>query len=277
MKKTFAVIALVLLTACSAFALSDAEYLRMKRNSVAFSRADRKLSQVWGQLRKSLPKHVFYQLQEYQREWIASGRDIEAQGFIDEGYSRIEAYTMATNDRAEALPRLAEDLKKNDSPSRPRATTPPAERPSRPAARPSTRTPEPEPEPEPEPTPASRPSTRTPEPEPEPEPEPTATDEAVDPEGEYEGTNCFFTVKIVDRSSMEAEVVVSRWKDEVNWKASGWIDDNVLELSDANYSMCQATIVFSANGARISLTDSGDWAKATADDFEMAGTYRKKQ
>ena len=147
-----------------------------------------------------------------------------------------------------------------------------------------TRAETPKPKPKPKPTPQRQPE---PEPEEEPEselkPEPAAKGEdeesesVADPSGEYESKNCFMTVKVIDRSSMELEVVISRWKDEVNWKASGWYDDGVLELSDANYSTCQATIVFSANGARVSITDSGDWAKATADDFEMAGSYTKKQ
>ena len=263
MKRLLAVAALVLLSAGAAFALSDAEYLRMRRNSVAFARADKKLSQVWGRLKKSLPKNVFTQLQEYQREWIASGRDVEAQGFMDEGYTRVEAYTMATNDRAEALPKLAEDLRRNTSTSRPRAAAPKTESPSRPTARPAPKrevVPEPEPEPEPDP---------------EPENDEPESQTSSDPAGEYKGDSCFMTGKVVDYGSMEVEVTFGRWKDEVSWKASGWIDDGVLELSDTNYSMCQATVVFSGNSARVSLTDTGDWAKATAEDFDMAGTYKK--
>ena len=85
------------------------------------------------------------------------------------------------------------------------------------------------------------------------------------------------TVKIADYSSMEAEVTIARWKDEVNWKATGWIDNGVLELSDSRYSTCQVTIVFTSGGAKVSVTDSEDWARATADDFVIAGVYRKKQ
>ena len=268
MKRLCAVIALVLLMAGTAFALSDAEYLRMRRNNRNFAQADKRLNQVWADLKKSLPKRVFAELEEYQHEWITSGRDIEAQEFIDDGYSKVEAYTMVTHDRADALPQLARDLQRKKTPSRTRAETPKPK--PKPAAKPAQKkAPEPEPEPE--------------EPEEEPYDEPAAKGEdeesesVSDPSGEYESKNCFMTVKVIDRSSMELEVVISRWKDEVNWKASGWYDDGVLELSDANYSTCQATIVFSANGARVSITDSGDWAKATADDFEMAGSYTKKQ
>lgn len=265
MKRIFAVISFVLITAGSAFALSDSEYLRMRRNNVAFARADKILSNVWTNLKRSLPKNVFAQLQKEQREWIASGRDEEAEEYIEQGYSRAEAYTMATKDRAELLPELAKSLSgKKPAPSRPR----------------------PEPEKKPEIKPEKQPVKRQPKipdpvPEPEPEPEPVPEDDdsesqaVTDPEGEYESTECFMTVKIIDRSSMEAEVSIARWKDEVNWKASGWIDDDVLVLSDSQYSTCQATITFKGKSAKVSVTDSGDWAKITAEDFVIAGTYKK--
>ena len=253
MKRIIAVFALVLLTVGSAFALSDAEYLRMRKNSVAFARADKTLSNVWTNLKKSLPKNLFAELQKNQREWIASGRDDAASNYMEQGYSRVEAYTMATNDRAEILPELAGTLSersgKKSAPSQPKVMPKPKQ----------AKIPDP-----------------VPEPEPVPENNVTDSQEAINPEGEYESTKCFMTVKIIDYSSMEAEVTIARWKDEVNWKASGWIDDNVLELSDAHYSTCQATITFSRGNARVSITDSGDWAKITADDFEMAGTYSKK-
>ena len=261
MKRFFAVLALVLLSAGTAFALSDAEYLRMRRNSAAFAKADKKLNQAWAKLRKSLPKNVFAELEEYQHEWIASGRDIEAQSFMNEGYTRVEAYTMATNDRAEALPKLAQDLRRNTNTSRT-----------------SSQTPKPESKPKPSDQPVQKP-----EPEPEPNPEPDVEDDGLesqplsDPAGEYASDNAFMTVKVLDYGSMEAEVTISRWKDEVSWKASGWIDDGVLELSDSRYSTCQVTITFDPDRARVVPSDSEDWAKATADDFVIRGTYMKKQ
>ncbi len=113
MKKILAGLMLVVLSASVSFALTDAEYLKMKKTNANFARADKRLSQVWKQLKGSLSKAVFTELQEYQREWIDSGRDIEAQGLMDEGYSRVAAYTIATNDRADALPKLAKDLARN--------------------------------------------------------------------------------------------------------------------------------------------------------------------
>ena len=277
MKRLCAVIALVLLTAGAAFALSDAEYLRMRRNNRNFAQADKRLNQVWAQLKKSLPRRVFAELEEYQSEWIDSGRDIEAQAFIDDGYSKVEAYTMVTHDRADALPQLARDLQRKKTPSRPRAESPKPK--PKPAAKP---TPKRQPEPEPEEEPEEEPEPYN---EPEPEPAPAAkgeesestTESVADPSGEYESDNAFMTVKVIDRSSMELEVVISRWKDEVNWKATGWYDNGVLELSDAQYSTCQVTITFDPDRARVVPSSSDDWANATAEDFVIRGTYTKKQ
>ena len=287
MKRIVSVLALLLLMVSPSFALSDSEYLRMRRNSVAFARADKKLNRVWSQLKKSLPRSVFTELDKVQREWITSGRDTEAEQFMDEGYSRVEAYTMVTNDRADSLPNIAKELRAS------RRTTPSRTRPaaSRPKPKPE---PEPEPEPEepgfpdepyePEPEPVKRPTrrpdpviTRESEPEPEPEePETEPQSETVsDPSGEYRSDNGFMTVKILDASTMEAEVVIGRWKDEISWKSRGWIEDNVLELSDSQYIRCVVTIVFDPDRARVTISESDDWAKATADDFVIRGTYTK--
>ena len=248
MKRLFTVIALVLLTAGIAFALSDADYLRMRQYSAQYARADRKLNRVWASLKKSLPKNVFAELQELQHNWIESGRDIEAQGFIDEGYSRVDAYTIATNNRAESLPKLAQDLRRSVNSSRSRNT-------KREVV--STQ--------------------RTPEPEPIVEDDGLESQPLIDPAGEYESENAFMTVKILDSSSMEAEVTIGRWKDEVSWKASGWLDNDTLELSDPNYSTCQVSIVFDPDRARVVPSESEDWAKATAEDFVIRGTYTKKK
>lgn len=110
MKRLFAVIVLVFLTSGIAFALSDAEYLRMKKNSSDFAKADRRLTQVWNRLKDSMSKRAFSELQDLQRDWIAYGRDEEAQALMDDGYSRVEAYTMATSDRADELPELARSI-----------------------------------------------------------------------------------------------------------------------------------------------------------------------
>lgn len=110
MKKLFASIALLLVMAGSAFALSDAEYLRMKKNNADFARADKRLTQVWNKLKASLSRRAFSELQDLQKDWIAYGRDEEAENLMREGYSRAEAYTMATSDRADDLPDIADDI-----------------------------------------------------------------------------------------------------------------------------------------------------------------------
>ncbi len=111
MKRLISAFALILLLTAPAFSLTDSEYLRMKKSSADFARADKKLSQVWTRLKKSLPKNVFAELQKSQRQWIQSGRDDEAASLMDDGYSRMEAYTMVTNDRADALPGIADSIR----------------------------------------------------------------------------------------------------------------------------------------------------------------------
>ena len=264
MKRFIAVIALVLLTASACFALSDKEYLKMRKNSSAYAQADKKLNRVWSSLRKSLPKSVFAELEKLQHEWITSGRDDDAKHFMDDGYSKVEAYTIATTERAEALPEIAKDLRRNKS--KPAPAKKPAKSPA-PAPKPK---PAPEPDPEPD-EPAYN------EPDPENYREEDESQSVIDPSGEYESENCFMTVKIIDRSSMEVEVTFARWKDEINWKASGWYDNNMLELSDPQYSECQVTITFDPDRARVVPSESEDWATLTADDFKIRGTYTKKQ
>ena len=103
---------LLLVLAVPAFALSDSEYLRMKKNNADFARADRRLTQVWRDLKDSLPRRVFTELQDLQNDWIFGGRDEAAERYMNEGYSRVEAYTMATSDRADELPDIARSLRR---------------------------------------------------------------------------------------------------------------------------------------------------------------------
>ena len=102
--------ALVIMLAGSAFALSDEEYLRLKKSNADFARADRELTQTWKRLKDSMPKRAFRILQDEQREWIDFLRDRVAEDYMDEGYSRAEAYTMATNERIDELKSRAREL-----------------------------------------------------------------------------------------------------------------------------------------------------------------------
>ena len=113
MKKVFAVVALVLAMAGAAFALSDEEYTSLKKSNADFARADKRLTQVWKKLKADLSKSVFAELQKDQREWIDTGRDEEADVLMNDGYSRAEAYTIATNNRADELPDIARSLAKS--------------------------------------------------------------------------------------------------------------------------------------------------------------------
>ena len=110
MKRLLSAVLLTLILAGAAFGLSDREYLRMKRNNRSFAAADRKLTRVWNRLQDRMPGWAFRILREEQRDWIAEGRDIAARNYIDDGFSRVEAYTMATNERAEILPMRAREI-----------------------------------------------------------------------------------------------------------------------------------------------------------------------
>jgi hypothetical protein len=96
--------ALVLITVLCvpAFALSDDEFLEMKEDP-EFAEADRKLNTAYNNAKKSMTKAQFEHLKELQLDWIESWRDEEAERLIDEGHSRLSAYTEVTKSRAENL------------------------------------------------------------------------------------------------------------------------------------------------------------------------------
>ena len=254
MKRFLTALSLLLLLTVPAFSLSDAEYLRMRKSNADFARADKKLNQVWANLKKSLPKKVFAQLDKLQREWVASGRDDEAAALMSDGYSRMEAYTMATNDRADSLPTIADSLRPSAKAKTPKPAAKPRPVPAKPAPAPK---PDPVPEPEPE------------------EPGFPLDSQPVKVEGEYQNDSGFVTVRIVDVNTDEVQVTFSRFKDGTHWTAKGWLDGNTLELSDPNYSECQATLTFTAGRVKVDISDTDDWNEAIAPDFVVEGTYRK--
>ncbi len=252
MKRFVAALLLLTMMSSPAFCLSDSEYLRMRKSNSDFARADKRLNQVWANLRKSLPKSVFAQLDKLQREWVRTGRDEEAESLMSDGYSRMEAYTIATNDRADALPGIAKELRESRVKKSPAAKSAPAPKPSK----------APEPEPDPEPVPES-------------EAESPAPLRVADFAGEYKNESGFVSVRIVDINTDEAEVTFARFKDGVHWTARGWIDGDTLELSDSKYSNCQATLTFSRGAVKVDITDTDDWNEAISPDFVLKGTYRK--
>ena len=103
MKRLFLIFTLIFVFCVPAFALSDAEYLRMKKSSAAFAEADEFLSDAYNNVKSVVPGSVFKEIREEQREWIRVGRDEAAREYMNDGYSKIKAYTKATDDRAEEL------------------------------------------------------------------------------------------------------------------------------------------------------------------------------
>lgn len=102
MKRFMSALVLIIVLCVPAFALSDAEFLEMKKDP-EFSEANRKLNSAYNQAKKSMTKAKFERLKELQLDWIKFLRDLEAERLIDEGHSRLSAYTEVTKNRAESL------------------------------------------------------------------------------------------------------------------------------------------------------------------------------
>jgi len=102
MKRLISIFALIFVFCAPAFALSDAEYLKMKKDP-EFAKADRELTRAYNDAKNSMTKSEFSELKNSQRQWISSGRDLYAKKLIREGYSRIEAYTEATLVRVQEI------------------------------------------------------------------------------------------------------------------------------------------------------------------------------
>ncbi len=107
MRRFVAICAVLLVLVCPACALTDADYLRMKRDP-GFAQADTELTEIWNQLRRGMPSKTTALLRRNQRNWIAGGRDFEAKRLMLRGYTRTGAYTEATRRRTDELPMLAE-------------------------------------------------------------------------------------------------------------------------------------------------------------------------
>ena len=106
MKRIFSAVLLTLILAGAAFGLSDKEYKQMMKSSKAFREADKFMNDSYKECRQTLPRSEFERIKEEQREWIKSGRDEEAQSFIDDGMKRAEAYAKVTEMRAHDLHHL---------------------------------------------------------------------------------------------------------------------------------------------------------------------------
>ena len=125
MKRLFAALALILALYVPAHALSDEEYIRLKRYP-AFAEADRSLASAYNDAKDSMTRSAFEELRDSQREWLDSGRDREARRLIRQDYSRVEAYTEVTRRRTAYIrQQISEHSARIPStrPSRPRPGT----------------------------------------------------------------------------------------------------------------------------------------------------------
>ena len=102
MKRLCLVLVSLVVLCVPAFALSDAEYLRMKKNP-EFAAADSELIDAYNEAKEIMDKSEFDAFRRDQRDWIAKQRDVRAKTFMEDGYSRVEAYTKATLERAAGI------------------------------------------------------------------------------------------------------------------------------------------------------------------------------
>ena len=102
MKRLITTLAVLFLISAPAFALSDEQYLELKKFP-GFAAADQKLTKAYNEAEKVMDKSEFEALRESQRDWIAGQRDIRAETFIRDNYSIADAYTRVTLERAESI------------------------------------------------------------------------------------------------------------------------------------------------------------------------------
>ena len=125
MKRLLAALTLILALYVPAYALSDEDYIRFKRNP-SFAEADRSLASAYNDAKDAVSHSDFEELRDSQREWIDSGRDREARRLMREDYSRLEAYTEVTRRRAAYIRHFISE----HSARRPRTTPTRSTRPS---------------------------------------------------------------------------------------------------------------------------------------------------
>ncbi|MBQ7214809.1 MAG: SH3 domain-containing protein [Synergistaceae bacterium] len=70
----------------------------MKENNPYYARAESELPRVWDELKSSLSVQAFDELKQEKLAWMTTERDKEAEGFLERGYSRAEAYTFVTEE-----------------------------------------------------------------------------------------------------------------------------------------------------------------------------------
>lgn len=102
MKRLICALAAVAVLCVPAFALSNSEYLKMKKDS-AFNEADGHLTRAYNQAKNSMSASDFEKLKREQRQWVADGRDKEAKRLMRNGFDKLGAYTDATLNRAREI------------------------------------------------------------------------------------------------------------------------------------------------------------------------------
>ena len=112
MRRLFFVSAVIIILALPAFALNDSEFRELMKDS-DFKAADKELNNVYKQAQNSMTKSDFEKIKREQRQWIKTGRDNEAKKLIREGYSKSEAYTAATRNRAKKISQLINSTSNN--------------------------------------------------------------------------------------------------------------------------------------------------------------------
>ncbi len=108
MKRIISALVILCVFAIPAFALSDAEYLRMKKNR-DFAEADRELTRVYNDAKDKMSFSAFTELRKSQREWLKTGRDRQARELIRDGETRLNAYTEVTLQRVTFIMNAIED------------------------------------------------------------------------------------------------------------------------------------------------------------------------
>ena len=130
MKRLLAALTLILALYVPAYALSDEDYIRFKRNP-AFAEADRSLASAYNDAKDAMTHSDFEELRESQREWLDSGRDREARRLMREDYSRVEAYTEVTRRRTDYIRREISEHSARTSNRKPSRQSQSRPRPSR--------------------------------------------------------------------------------------------------------------------------------------------------
>jgi hypothetical protein len=85
-----------------AFALPDEQIQQMVRSSPTFRAAENRIVAIWD----NLTRQQRAQLKDEQVYWIVTQRDVEANALMRAGYSKVEAYTIVTDNRSDYLLRV---------------------------------------------------------------------------------------------------------------------------------------------------------------------------